>query len=321
MKQFRKIILILILLMGAFVPLQAQIQWEVDTTHIRLGEQIQLSIRGAAPTLDELSQNDLIAVEQSYDTSAALQRTMLTCFEEGEHWLKIGDDSLLIIVDDVADVDTASADIKDIASIEKEPLTVFDILRWCWIPLLIALLVWGLLWWHRKQNLKGANEEKQPEVPLLPSDQQALLDLETLRQKQLWQQGKVKEYHTELTDIVRLYLERAHGIPSAEMTSDQTMEAYISLLLKGANDNRERLRRILQTADMVKFAKSEPLPYEHDRSLNDAIEFVKADKLMQTSAEVSSKTTDAVNFSSSTTTSTSVKSATGTTTEKEVRNA
>ena len=278
MKLSCKIFLTFILLLGAQFPLHAQMQWSVDTTHIRLGEQILLSVQNAPsyPSIDDLTQNDIIAIEQWYDTAAAIQRTRMTSFEVGEHWLKLGDDSLLITVDDVANVDTSSTDIKDIVNIEKEPLTAYDILRWVWIPIVIALLIWILLWWRRKHTNKNSDEEPHPSKPPLPADQQALQDLEQLRIKQLWQHGKTKEYHTELTDIVRLYLERAHNIPSSEMTSGQTMEAYRNVDI-AVDMNRDRLQRILQTADMVKFAKSEPLPYEHDRSLNDAIDFIKED--------------------------------------------
>ena len=85
----------------------------------------------------------------------------------------------------------------------------------------------------------------------------------------------MKEYHTELTDILRNYLEETYHIQSTEMTTDQTLDSFQSSLAY-SEDNYAKLRQILQTADMVKFAKSEPLPYQHDLSMTQAVDFVKS---------------------------------------------
>ena len=89
----------------------------------------------------------------------------------------------------------------------------------------------------------------------------------------MWQSGRVKEYHTELTDTVRTFIEEATGIRATDMTSDETIEEMESK--KWTVDN-SLLRDIFTTADLVKFAKSEPLPHEHDRSMSEATEFVKS---------------------------------------------
>ena len=84
----------------------------------------------------------------------------------------------------------------------------------------------------------------------------------------------MKEYYTELTDSVRVYLEEAYNIQSTEMTSDQTLDAFHGC--KGYSaDNASLLSQILQAADMVKFAKSMPQPYQHDMALNQGITFIK----------------------------------------------
>ena len=44
--------------------------------------------------------------------------------------------------------------------------------------------------------------------------------------------------------------------------------------LTGKNINISALRDIFNTADMVKFAKSEPSPHEHERSMDEAVGFV-----------------------------------------------
>lgn len=256
-------------------------QIALDSTHIVIGNQTELTVSHANryPTLEELSQNSLVALRQWFDTASETQHTLMTCFEPGEHWLRLGDDSVLLTVYDVADVDTASDEIRDIADIETVPLTFWDAARWVLLALIAVLLAAAA--WYTVQRVRN----RQPVVklsakPPLPPHTRALNALETLRRKQLWQQGAVKDYHTELTDIVRQYLEERCGITSSEMTSDQTLEAFAAwwgIHRDGSESNPEELiDGMLRTADMVKFAKSEPLPYEHDRSMAQAIALVEA---------------------------------------------
>lgn len=237
---------------------------------IALGDQTTLCISrtDSFPSTDMLSQGSIVALSQTFDTATGEQRTILTCFEPGEHYLHLGGDSLLLVVNDV-EVDTASVEIRDIAPLQKVPYTFWEIFRWILLALGIAAIAFGV-WWlltHRKkmEEILGKSEPIDTRTPA----QRALDNLETLRRQQLWQAGKVKEYHTLLTDAVRQFIEEATGIRATEMTSEECINA---LMCKCANI--ETLRSIFTTADLVKFAKSEPLPHEHDRSMNEAVAFV-----------------------------------------------
>jgi hypothetical protein len=120
-------------------------------------------------------------------------------------------------------------------------------------------------------------KKKQPlfgrAKPQIPPHVKALEALEALRAKHLWQQGRIKEYHSVLTDIVRIYIEGRFGVDALEMVTSEVLDA---MRASGQLDepNLEGLRRILQTADMVKFAKYNPLPDEHDGSFRSAVRFV-----------------------------------------------
>ena len=128
-------------------------------------------------------------------------------------------------------------------------------------------------WYSDKKSGKVSEWMSNEPVDTRTPDERALDNLEALRQKQLWQSGRVKEYHTELTDTVRTFIEEATGIRATDMTSDETIEEMENG--KWTVDN-SLLRDIFTTADLVKFAKSEPLPHEHDRSMSEATEFVKS---------------------------------------------
>lgn len=260
--------------------MHAQYQWALDSASIVIGSQTELTIAHADhyPTLDELSQDGLVAVRQWFDTANTTQHSLLTCFEPGDHWLRLGDDSLMLTVRDVVDVDTTSEQIRDIADIESVPLTFWDVARWV-VLALVLLLIAALVWYIIRRLRRREPLIQLPQTPPLPSHEVALNALEALRRKQLWQQGAIKEYHTELTDIVRQYLEARCSITSTEMTSDQTLEAFAAWKQRtGDTDSQQSeqlLESLLRTADMVKFAKSEPLPYEHDRSMTQAVELVQ----------------------------------------------
>ena len=274
----RKTIYISLLCLISLVGLptaKAQTVAKLEADTIVLGDQTTLAISHALnyPSTDMLDNSGIVALEQTFDTNTHTQYTVLTCFEPGEHYIHFGpDDSLLLVVTDI-EIDSATAELRDIAPIVRMPYSFWEIFRWVLLVLGIAAIAVAA-WWivtHRQQvqQLLGTVEPVDTRNP----HQRALDNLEQLRQRQLWQAGKTKEYHTELTDIVRLFIEESTGIRATEMTSDETVTA-----LEGSQWKIvcAALRDIFTTADLVKFAKSEPLPHEHDRSMNEAVDFVGA---------------------------------------------
>lgn len=271
MKLKKQYIILLLLSVAPLVRGQAVATLSSDT--IVIGDQTTLSIRRALnyPSTDALTADGIVAVSQTFDTATQTQHTVLTSFEPGEHTIHLSPtDSLSLVVFDVQ-IDTTNAEIRDIAPLQRVPYTFWEIFRWVLLALAIAALAFGV-WWllkHREKvhEILVPSEPKDTRTPY----ERASDDLEALRQKQLWQSGKVKEYHSELTDIVRRFIEEASDIRATDMTSDETVEAVESEKWKVESS---LLRSIFNTADLVKFAKSEPLPYEHDRSMTEAKQFV-----------------------------------------------
>lgn len=268
----RLIILTLALLTIVVANAQAVASLESDT--IALGDQTTLSIRNALnyPSADMLSTDGIVALGQTFDTATRTQSTVITSFEPGTHYIHLGaEDSLPLVVTDV-EIDTAAMEPRDIMPLQRIPYSFWEIFRWVLLALVLGALAFGI-WWlvtHRSkvQQILGMTEPVDTRTP----EERALQTLDELKDKKLWQAGKVKEYHTELTDAVRRFIEEATGIRATEMTSDETLDAIA--------DGKWRvesalLRDIFATADLVKFAKSEPLPHEHERSMTGAVEFVK----------------------------------------------
>ena len=169
------------------------------------------------------------------------------------------------------EVDSSLA-ITDIKDIEKAPIYWWGILRW----ILLALAVIGLfvgayygVQWYRKHFLKE-EEVIEPEL-LRPADEVALEKLDEIKAQKIWKDGKVKEYQTELTDVVREYIGRRFDVQSTEKTSDETLRAMKPLIDK---ELFAKLSKMLQLADLVKFAKWHTTPDENEQALSTAYEFV-----------------------------------------------
>ncbi len=100
--------------------------------------------------------------------------------------------------------------------------------------------------------------------------------LDEIKVQKLWQQGKEKEYHSQVSDVIRKYIEERFDIYAMEMTSDQIFRR-----MRGMSDADfvfDKLKQLLLLADLVKFAKYHPLPEENELSMMDAYLFVNGTK-------------------------------------------
>jgi len=175
-------------------------------------------------------------------------------------------------------IDTASNKIADIKSVLSPK---FDwksfLLTVLLIVVIIGLLV--LLYFIYKRYFKKKPILNDKEIRLLlPAHVVALNQLDKMKQEKSWQHGRSKEFHTQLTDILREYIERVFNINSMEMTSDEILEQLRGLKLE-QKATYLGLEQILKLADLVKFAKWDAMPDEHELSLLNAYSFVNQTKV------------------------------------------
>ena len=143
-------------------------------------------------------------------------------------------------------------------------------LWWLWI-LLIAAVV-AAVYFGRKYRKTG-KFITLPDKPQPKPWTVALRRLEDLKAKNLWENGMEKEYFTQLTDILRDYLSARFGINAMEMTSRQIMQTLADQA--DVREHRGYVRKILDVADFVKFAKVRPLPADNVEAYDNAVNFVK----------------------------------------------
>ncbi|SDT38569.1 hypothetical protein SAMN05192545_3608 [Maribacter dokdonensis] len=273
-----------------------RISTEIDTTFIKIGEQVQWKVTVDIDSTDFVifpegqTFSPLETVEAfATDTTRNKDRLTLqkiyalTQFDSGAYKLPsqridingtgFMTDSSLINVATVP-VDTLNQkmyDIKPIINVEKSNYTFWKYLL---IGLLILLILGGLFYWFVLRKKPLTEEEK---VALLPPYDRALLELKKLENSKYLIQDEYKQYYSELTTIVRSYLEEDAHVTALESTTGQLIEKLELLKdageLKLDDDTIKQFQQILQTADLVKFAKNKPSTSvaEQDRKLVEQI--------------------------------------------------
>ncbi len=170
-------------------------------------------------------------------------------------------------------VDSAgqARDIKPVMSI---PYTLAEILLLVGALLVAAAGAYAAYRYFKKKRQTTVVDTRLP--VLKAAHVVAYEQLAVLKEKRLWQQGKVKEYHSELTDILRRYLEDRFGMMALEETTGEIIEGLhrMKLLPRIIGD----VSAVLVRADLVKFAKHMPEIGEHDASLKSVYDVVERTK-------------------------------------------
>ena len=176
-------------------------------------------------------------------------------------------------------VDTAASSVADIKPVYEPKFDWVGLIQTILLILVILALLVVLYIYVRKYWQKKPIFERAPE-PALPPHIIALNHLDKIKEDKAWQQGRSKEYHTELTDVIREYIEPVFGVKSMEMTSEEILY-QLRTMRKSDKTSYLGLQQILQLADLVKFAKWNPLPDEHEMSLKNAYLFVNQTKKVE----------------------------------------
>lgn len=303
MKRFLVIAITCVLTSGLLQAQPTTVSATMDSTILLVGEQTRLTFTVAqmrdrqvcAPVFSDtivsgleiverlpldtqLTDDGLLLVSQSYvltSFDSALYFIDAQPFVDGADTLYSNPLSLKVVS---IPVDTAQHAIADIKPVYAPP---FD---WplFWLIVLITLGVVALavigffVYRYVKRHAAPSAEVAEPQ-DLRPAHEIALERLDVIKAEKLWQQNRAKEYHTQLTDVVRDYIARRFGICAVEQTSAEIL-AGIQPALNGQKTVYADLKTLLTTSDLVKFAKYKPLVSEDEKSLALAYQFVEATK-------------------------------------------
>lgn len=276
-----KIKLYILLLLSTSLFAQ-KVTTSIDTTKNKIGAEFKLTLKTNVDTLSKVvfpnTRNfGALEVIQSYpidtirkdDRYELIKKYGLTQFDSGRYMIpsvkilinkkEYLSDSIQVEVANVQ-VDTLRQKMYDI----KDIVPANESSDW-WKYLLGLIVIAGIgafIYWYIKKRQTKKIEEEIYKTPI----EKATSLLNNLEKKELWQQGEVKEYYSQLTDIVRNYIEEAIEIPAMESTTSELIEALKiasqKKKMKLSKDTFDNLLGVLKQADLVKFAKSKPLDFE-----------------------------------------------------------
>lgn len=169
--------------------------------------------------------------------------------------------------------------VTDIKGPQDAPFKIVEILRYIYlyggILLGLGLIVWLILY-LRKNRTEGGLSFSKPK-PTEPPHIIALRELDKIKESKLWEHDKVKEFYTEVSNTIRNYIEHRYEQPALEQTSIEIFDSLKSVDMD--KTSMEQLTQILELADLVKFAKFQPLPDENGLTLMNSYFFVNQTKV------------------------------------------
>lgn len=176
-------------------------------------------------------------------------------------------------IDDFSDI---AEPFEPLPEDEAETQNVFGkFLPW-WLIGAGIILVGLILYFFLRYRKTGTIFSLKPVAPSV----KALNKLKKLQNQNLPERGRVKEYYTKLSDILRSYLHGQFGIKTLEKTTTEIMESVSNT--SDLVGYEKLLKDIFDTSDFVKFAKINPSEVENRKYWTDAYNFVVSSSPQET---------------------------------------
>lgn len=170
----------------------------------------------------------------------------------------------------------AESDINPVKDIMNPPFSWAEFFYWAGIVLLVLVVLAAVAYILMKYVFKKkVTIIPHKEEPVIPPYVIALRRLEEIKESKAWQ-SDIKGFYTQVTDVIREYIDKQFSINAMELTTDQILE----LTKKNPEFEQVRtmLKDMLQLSDLVKFAKYIPMEDDNNRSMISAFAFVEKTK-------------------------------------------
>lgn len=286
---------------------QVSVTAQLKSAEIFIGDQVRLTVRISLPSgvpfkavkikealqqvpkVELVEQGSLLTVAQS-PQQILEQQFVLTSFEAGEYEIP----AITIDFEENGFIKSASAiaplplkvssipvnperdTLRPIKDINREEVRISDFIFPALIVLTLLALLGFSIYYLLRRKRKQLPSVVLPPPPPPPAHETALQKLLELEQSDYLDQGEINAFQTQLTYILREYLEGRYNIHALESTTDDILESLRHLEIP--DDWRIQLRQMLQTADLVKFAKAEPPLSFHVEALYSVKTFVEQTK-------------------------------------------
>lgn len=294
---------------------QVNVTAQLKSQEILIGDQVRLTIQISMPSnlkfkevklkealqtvpkIELVDRGSVLSIAQS-PQQILEQQFVLTSFEAGDYNIPIiavdyEEDGLIKSANTPAPlqlkvtsipVNSERDTLRAIKNINREEVKMSDFIFPLLIVLVLLTLVGLSIYYIVRKKRRQQPAIVLPPPPPPPAHETALAKLAELERSDLLDRGEINTFQTELTYILREYLEGRYGIHALESTTDDILESLRSIQIP--EDWRLQLRQMLQTADLVKFAKAEPPLSFHLEALQSVKTFVE-----QTKADLQPTTT------------------------------
>ncbi len=301
-KRIYTIVSLLILCLGTATSQNVVLNAEIDTFQMMIGEQtrirLELSVdtgyKVKMPDLDKELMSGIEILETKRDIKSLnnnrrnlyTDEYLITSFDSTLYSIppfKVMVDSSEYLSNPLAlavytmPIDTANLQNicgpKDVWDVELTWEEYRDSVHLGIILLFLALaLAWVVVRFVKNKPIIRIVKIKPKE----PSHIVALNKIECIKNDDTWKDDEnVKEYYTRLTDALREYMSSRFGFNATEMTTSEILDCLRGIDNK---ENMAELKEILETADLVKFAKLHPTTNENSRNMENAIDYVNVTK-------------------------------------------
>lgn len=297
MKQYFTILLFLFIGQIAFG--QPKVETKIDSTRMMIGDQMsmQFNVKHTPKTVILLPKGvklgDKIEVLSERDTAVKISANeiltqksmMITAFDSGVYVIPsipiqtktngiidtiFSQAMQLTVISPILDSTKNIAPIKDILpedmSFQEDILPVL-------VGIFVIVVLITIIYYYTKKQKNKTVIEKVEEESKLPAHVIAYLKLKKLEEQEFWQKGDFKTYHSEVSYTMREYLENRFEIPALESVTAEIMTDLNGFEIE--TKQITNLKNILQTADLVKFAKLVPNETVHRQAMDFSLEFVE----------------------------------------------
>ncbi len=299
-------LVLFVLLSGTISAQRIKATARLDSTNILLGDQVKLfleidhpkNVNIEFPQVPDTLVNLIEVLDKSgIDTfplddetfQKQIQAYIITCFDSGSYrippqWFKIDLNGRIDSVPTngvTLNVFTMAIDTTrgptDIKMPYDAPLTLKEVTPYILGVILIGAIIFLILY-SLKRKKKGKPIFTLPTKPKEPAHIVALRELDRIKSEKIWQKDKIKQYYSEVTEVIRTYIEERFEIAAMEQTSDETLDSFKFRRDLINEKQLLNLSRILKLSDLVKFAKYTPLPDDNNLTLVDSYFFVNETK-------------------------------------------
>jgi hypothetical protein len=309
MKQFTIKLFLAVFIFAGFTfqasSQRVKVRATLDSLRILIGDQINLKLEVEKPAglkvdfpqipdslsgkIEVLKRSPIDTIKMKGEIQKLVSNLLITCFDSGQYrippfrfniqepgkndsvftnWL------VLNVMTFKIDTTRGPADIKPPF---EAPLTLKEVTPYILGIILIGALLFLILY-SIKRKKKNQPLFILPSKPKEPAHLVALRELDRIKEEKIWQKDKIKEYYSEVTEVLRVYIEDRFGIPAMEQTSGEILTSFEFNRNLISDKTKQYLVKILPLADLVKFAKYFPLPDDHSIVLANAYLFVNETK-------------------------------------------